>query len=398
MPVSSPDMPAGISKAERVTPKIDTEASARKPLGERVMGLLKVFKRNDMAKNPDAVLEEIADLPAEPERVQPADEALPMQEKLQDNLLATEVGQENSYVERNPAQDKKEAGSDSPAALEDVQQPNQSEGEGTSTGERDLYPGSAHSAGDLTRSLAAEFKSSDRFEKKGKTNLVDTCNRTIKEYADWIAERPSRVLEAETEIRKQASILDQAAALPNLNSTEKDSIDYMRNLLGRVRSELEQRGVTQESGNEKTTNTNQNIMQNEAVTESTDKGFPVDPETAFEYAYHATSLKNVPSIAENGLLPSGMNGSYSKEIGTIWFNGYDDAPQYLEALGMLYRTHMSHVPGLVEYPSENGKMELHGVDATRTPIPAEFLEYSLDRGMTWRKDLNRFVDHPAPAS
>ena len=213
---------------------------------------------------------------------------------------------------------------------------------------------------------------------KGKYLDFEASDKAIERDLDWIAENPSRVSQVVGHILAQEDILDRASTLPGLNAKEKENIDSMKDALNEFRNGLEDRGVNIPP---------RKSFSDEMPNDDTETAaVPIDPETKYKYAYHGTPLRNMPSIAENGLTLSGLQ---SKEQGTIFFNGYDDRNGYAGGLGMLYRTHMSHIP------EENGT-DIEAVGSTRTPIPPEFLEYSLDGGDSWRHDFSRFIKQSNP--
>ncbi len=221
---------------------------------------------------------------------------------------------------------------------------------------------------------------------KGEDKEFEAFNEEkIKNGLDWIAEDSNRVSQAVEYIRAQEDIID-LAALPGLNAEERENIDSMYDILRKIRSGLEDRGIVIELHKQPSDmGIEDKDVENVAV--------PTNAETAFEYAYHATQLINMPSVAKIGLVPS---EPWSKEPGTIFFNGYNWATQYLPALGILYRVPISHIPEFSagnDYVDDNGRLKFEGVDATRHPIPPNLLEYSLDRGNTWRHDFSKFVNN-----
>jgi len=110
---------------------------------------------------------------------------------------------------------------------------------------------------------------------------------------------------------------------------------------------------------------------------------PTNPDTEQEYAHHFSPIKNAFSIAEKGLIPS---GSGSKEEGTVFF-GPHKGMYAIEPFNMLYRTHLSHIPEFADHVDENGRPEMGDVGAIRRAVPPGDLEFSLDLGKSWRKDM-----------
>lgn len=228
----------------------------------------------------------------------------------------------------------------------------------------------------------------------GKGTFTDRVfvEKRMDEVLDWIANDPKIISEAVEDIQSQEDIINRMTTLPCLTQSEQESIKLMKSILGDVRKGLVNRGVDIPPSAE--------VPKFEILTGlrlSKDTvgipGVTVDSETAFEYAYHATPLRNTPSIAENGLQPS---GPWSKEPGTIFYNGYDIGAAYLPPIGMLYRTALPNIPEVIankeDYEmDERGKITMKGgPEATASAIPKELLEYSLDRNKTWRKGLGRF--------
>lgn len=217
---------------------------------------------------------------------------------------------------------------------------------------------------------------------KGETPYKDFVEKEIERGMNWIVEDSVRASEAAGYILTQEDIIDLASTLPGLNAEERKNIDSMRDIIQKIRSRLEGSGVVMPHGQPPNIDVEEENVENASV--------PTNPETAFEYAYHATQLTNMPSVAEQGLLPS---GSWSKEPGTIFFNGYNWATQYLPALGMLYRVPISHIPEFSDQIGDNGRPRFEGVSATRHPIQPNLLEYSIDRGQTWRHDFSKFINN-----
>lgn len=207
----------------------------------------------------------------------------------------------------------------------------------------------------------------------------------LKKDLDWFAENPDRAQETTNYILDQEDILVNARSLPNITDTEKEYIDMMENNLNKIRTELSNRGVSIPDKENNTEHTVYGLVDNPPIS--------IDPETALEYAYHATSLHNIRSIAENGLQPSGI---WSKEPGTIFFNAYDEATGYLPSLGVIFRTPVEKIPDVRGHKIgdfENGKyILLGGVTATESAIPVANLEFSFDAGQTWREDMSVFVN------
>ena len=170
-------------------------------------------------------------------------------------------------------------------------------------------------------------------------------------------------------------------SISGLNSQEKENIEKTNNAIEAIRIEFEKRGIDIPS---------RVAVQNETKVQDETGGEPIDPSSMYEYAYHASPFRNLPSIAEVGLA---LSGEDSKEPGTIWFNDHDNAVTYLNDGGILYRTQIKNIPEFTGYIPVRGRPDFHGVDSTRTPISAENLEYTLDKGKTWRKDMSIFKNH-----
>lgn len=131
---------------------------------------------------------------------------------------------------------------------------------------------------------------------------------------------------------------------------------------------------------------------------------PNDPDRVYEYAYHVTECDNFRSISEIGLQPSKPEprpGLRSKEPGTIFFSSWRFDGYPVEKNEVLFRFDIIKMPQVAkdlgyeyeETPGEFGheKGFRHPSMCTRTPIPSEFLDFSLDGGATWRhasKDID----------
>ncbi len=143
----------------------------------------------------------------------------------------------------------------------------------------------------------------DRYD----VELRSFVEEKVKEGVDWLVENPNRAQEAISYMHDQEDILSHARSLPNKTNTEREYIDMMENNLNKIRIELSNRGISIPDKENDAELSVPEIEDNPPIV--------VDPETAFEYAYHATPLRNIRSIAEDGLQPSGID---SKEIGTIF--------------------------------------------------------------------------------
>lgn len=207
---------------------------------------------------------------------------------------------------------------------------------------------------------------------------IDDYKDSYKSKMDWLCEKAGRISEAESYIEKQQEILKRAASLTGLSDTEVENIQYMWNILGEIQDGMRVGGVVLPD------------KEKLSISEGEQSEGRLGDETVWEYMYHATPLMNLPSISENGLETSSHD--YSKEKGTLWFNDYDNMANYLPALGLLLRAHVNAVPGLAESATDHeGKIKLIGEgNVTIHPVPSENLEYSLDRGISWRHDISKF--------
>lgn len=195
---------------------------------------------------------------------------------------------------------------------------------------------------------------------------------------DWMLEKPGRASEVDKYIKSQEALIDKALSLPGLNPAERGNLEKNSKAMEEVRRMLKKRGI----------DLSPRVNQPDTISvEVGPTGVPNDPEAIYEFAYHATPFRNMPSIAEVGLA---LSGEDSKEPGTIWFNDHNNATTYLGDRGILFRTRISNIPEFSHYMGNNGKPDFHGVDSTRTPISADSLEFTLDKGKTWRNDMSMF--------
>lgn len=207
----------------------------------------------------------------------------------------------------------------------------------------------------------------------------DIISGRVAESFDFVAENPARLNEAARYASAIENIINRASNLTGLNNTERENISKMQRALKRCEGELSDRGAEISH-----TNNTQEELDDPEIS-----GEPIDMNTAYEYGYHATSLRNTPGIAEKGLV--GSNGN-SKERGTIWFASYND--RYNPAVGMMLRTKIKNMPDYFQYGEEafGGPGLSTGHAVTTRSIPLSELEYSLDNGGTWRHDLRPFVN------
>lgn len=172
--------------------------------------------------------------------------------------------------------------------------------------------------------------------------------------------------------------------------SEEDSVDLR--LTGRSKGDISEAGgqflksILERAVSKQVAEAEENARQCKEIAERSNP-IPNDPEKVNEYAYHATPRSNLPDIAESGLMPSGSN---SKEPGTIFFNPWDSATQYLPEgeSGVLFRFHISDIPEIATAWNDNlieGLLPDNSAPSvSKLPIPREKLDFSLDGGETWR--------------